>query len=132
MQSIRAPIPSGMVDTISWTGDLVRIIHLETISTMDHPSRAVEAGKKQEIMGAAVVLLRAGVSRRQMLLAEAQCSVSQAQKLEEEIEEMKRLVEAWKQGGDPACNRWDFTMTSIIARKALLINEHEAWMTAKY
>ena len=121
-----------MIDTISWTGDLVRVIHLETISTMDHPSRAVEAGKKQGIMGVAVALLQAGVSRRQMLVAEAQCSISQAQKLEEEIEGMKRLVEAWKQGGDPACNRWDFTMTSIIARKALLINEHEAWMTAKY
>ena len=99
---------------------------------MNHPSPAVEAGKKQEIMGAALVLLQAGVSRRHMLVAEGKCSVSQAQKLEEEIEEIKRLIEAWKQGGDPACNRWDFTMTSIIARKALLINEHEAWMTAKY
>lgn len=132
MQSIRAPIPSGMVDPISWTGDLVRIIHLKTISTKNHPSRAVEAGKKQEIMGAALQLLQAGVSRRQKLVAEAQGSGSQALELEEEIEEMKQLVKVWKQGEDPACNRWDFTMTSIIARKALLINEDEAWMTAKY
>lgn len=132
MQSIPAPIPSGMVDPISWTGNLVRIMHLETISTMGHPSQVVEAGKKQEIMGAAVQLLQAGVSRRQTLVAEARCSSSQAQKLKDEAEEMKRLIEAWKQGGDPACNRWEYTMTSIVARKALLIKEHETWMTPKY
>ncbi len=120
-----------MVDPISWTGDLVRLIHLETISTMNHPSRAVEVGKKQEIMGAALQLLHAEISRRHTLVTEAQYSGSQAEKLEEEIEDMKRLVEAWKEGGDPACNRWDCTMTSVIARKALLINEHEGWMTNK-
>ena len=131
MQASHAPIPSGMVDPISWTGDLVRLIHLETISTMNHPSRAVEAGKKQVVMGAALQLLQAGISRRQILVTEAQYSGSHAEKLDEEIEDMKRLVEAWMQGGDPACNRWDCTMTSVIARKALLINEHEGWMTNK-
>ena len=99
---------------------------------MNHASPAVEAGKKQEIMGAAVQLLQAGISRRQGLVAQAQVSGSEVQKLEVELEEMKRLVEAWKQGGDPACNEWDYTMTSITARKALVLNVHEAWMTAKY
>ena len=99
---------------------------------MNHPSRAAKAGKKQEIMGAAVALLQAGVYRREALVAQAQTSGLEAQKLGEEVEEMKRLVEAWKQGGDPACNDWGCAMTSITARKALVINEHEAWMTAKY
>ena len=107
-------------------------MHLETISTLNHPSRAVEAGKKQEIMGAAVQLLQAGMSRRQSLAAQVQVSGLEAKKLGEEVEEMIGLIEAWRQGGDPACNDWDCAMTSITARKALMINPHEAWMTAKY
>ncbi|KAK3167845.1 hypothetical protein OEA41_004291 [Lepraria neglecta] len=132
IQSFQTPISTGNVNPISWTGDLVRIMHLETISTLNHPSRAVEAGKKQEIMGAAVQLLQAGMSRRQSLAAQVQVSGLEAKKLREEVEEMIGLIEAWRQGGDPACNDWDCTMTSIIARKALMIDAHEAWMTAKY
>ena len=132
IQSIQTPIPPGNLDPISWTGDLVRIMHLETISTMNHPSRVVEGGKKQIIKEATVLLLQAGVSRRQMLVAHQQVSRSEAEKLMMEVDEMKRLVEAWKRGGDQECNDWDCTMTSIIARKALMVNEQDAWMTAKY
>ena len=108
-------------------------MHLETISTLHHPSRAVEAGKKQVVLGVAVRLLEAAISRRQSLLANEQLSDSDnAQRLGEEVGEIKRLVDAWRQGGDPASSRWDLAMTSIIARKALLVDEHEAWMTPKY
>ena len=99
---------------------------------MKHPSVTVEAGKKQVIMGAAVQLLEAGVSRRQDILVKAQGNTPEAQNLENEVGELKRLVEAWKQGEDPACNDWECAMTSIIARKAIIISEHEAWMIPKY
>ena len=132
MQSIQSPVPKGMVNPVSWTGDVVRIMHLETISTVNHPSSAVEAGKKHIVLGVAVRLLEAAVSRRQTLLANEQLSDSDdTQRLEEEVGEIKRLLDAWSQGGDPASSRWDLAMTSIIARKALLVNEHEAWMTPK-
>ena len=133
MQSIQTPVPKGMVNPVSWTGDVVRIMHLETISTMDHPSRAVEAAKKQVVLGVAVRLLEAAISRRQTLLANEQSSDSDdAQRVEEEVGEIKRLVDAWRQGGDPASSRWDLAMTSVIAQKAILVDEHEAWMTPKY
>lgn len=132
MQSIQTPSSEAKVNPISWTEASVRIMHLETISTMNHPSQAVEAGKKQGIMGAAMVLLQAGISRRETLVAQAGVQDVEAQKLEREVEEMKQLLDAWSQGADPACNDWNCAMTSIIARKALLIDEHEAWMTAKY
>ena len=106
-------------------------MHLETFSTTDHPSVIVEAGKKQVIMGAAVQFLEAGVSRRQGILVEAKDSTSEAQNLEKEVGELKRLLEAWKQGEDPACNHWECAMTSIIAKKAIIISEHEAWMIPK-
>ena len=121
-----------MVNPVSWVGNTVRIMHLETISTMNHPSRAVEAGKKQLVLGVAAQLLQAAISRRQTLPATKHLSDSDAQRLEAEMGEIKRLLDAWQRGGDPASSRWDLAMTSIIARKALLVDEREAWMTPKY
>ena len=133
IQSIQTPIPKGLVNPVSWVGDTVRIMHLETISTMNHPSSAVEAGKKQLVLGVAAQLLQAAISRRQtLLLANKQLSDSDTQRLEAEVGELNRLVDAWQRGGDPASSRWDLAMTSIIARKARLVDEREAWMTPKY
>ena len=135
IQSIQTPVPTGMVNPISWTGDVVRIMHLETISTMNHPSRAVQAGKNQIILGVAVQLLEAALSRRHtLLLAKGQLSSSdaEAQRLEKEVGEIERLVEVWQKGGDHVGSSWDCAMTSIVARKALLVDERGEWMTARY
>ena len=120
-----------MVNPVSWTGDVVRIMHLETISTLNHPSKSVQAGKNQIVLSVAVQLLKAALSRRQTLLL-ANESDADAQRLEKEVGDIERLLEAWRQGGDPAGSSWDCAMTSIVARKALLVDERGAWMTAKY
>lgn len=106
---------------------------LETISTMDHPSPAVEARKKQSVSRGVVQLPQAGKSRRQNPVAIARFFLGPKHRSSKRrLKKMQRLVEARKQGGDPACNCWDLVMTSIVAIKALLISEHEAWMIAKY
>ena len=101
---------------------------------MNHPSPVVQAGKTHGIKSTALALLQAGITRREIRAAQTQGSNSslEAQELKEDIEARKQLLDAWKQGADPACNEWNFTMTSIVARKALIIDEHQAWMTAKY
>ena len=112
----------------------MRILHLETISTMNHPSPVVQAGKTHAIKSTALVLLQAGITRRETRAAQTQSSSSslEAQELKEDIKARKQLLDAWNQGTDPACNDWNFVMTSIVARKALVIDERQAWMTAKY
>lgn len=110
----------------------MRIFHLETMSTMDHPSPVVQAGKTQLIMATAVQLLQAGISRRGTVAAQSQSSSSKGDELKEDIEARKQLLDAWKQGTDPACSDWNFAMTSIVARKALVMSNHQAWMTSKY
>ena len=117
-----------MANPVSWTGAMVCIMQLETISTTDHPSRAVEVGKKQVALGVTVRLLEAAISRRQTLLADNQLAKSDdAPRLQEEIGEVKRLLGARRQGRDPASSRWEMVMTSIVAQKAaLLVNEHKA------
>lgn len=108
----------------------MRILHLDTISTMNHPSPVVQAGKKQAIKATAVELLQAGITRRTRSASQVQ--EVEPQKLNEDVEVMTRLLDAWNQGEDPACNEWNFAMTSMVARKALVIDKHQAWMLAKY
>lgn len=63
-QSFSAPIPARQVSPVCWTGDLIWILHLDTFSTVDHPSPVVQAGKAQKIMAPAVQLLQAGICHR--------------------------------------------------------------------
>lgn len=105
----------------------MRILHLETISTMNHPSSVVQAGKTHAIKSTALALLQAGITRREIRAAQSQSSSSslEAQELKEDIEARKKLLDAWNQGTDPACSDWNFVMTSIVARKTLFMNEHQ-------
>ena len=48
----------------------MRILHLDTFSTVDHPSPVVQAGKTQKIMAPAVQLLQAGICRRETRAAQ--------------------------------------------------------------
>ena len=134
IQSFSTPIPAGQVSPICWTGDLMRILHLETISTMNHPSPVVQAGKTHAIKSTALALLQAGISRKDFRAAQTQSPSPslEAQELTEDVEARKRLLDAWNQGTDPACSDWNFAMTSIVARKTLVMDERQAWMTAKY
>lgn len=56
---------SGLLD-----GDLMRILHLDTFSTVDHPSPVVQAGKTQKIMAPAVQLIQAGICHRETRAAQ--------------------------------------------------------------
>jgi len=116
---------------MSWTEDCMRILHLDTISTMNHPFPAVHAGKKQAVKTTAAELLKPGRSCRTARASQTQISSVEAQDLREDVEAMEGFLDGWNQDRDPSCNEWDFAMTSIVARKALVIEEHQEWMVAK-
>ena len=109
----------------------MRILHMDTFSTMNHASPIVNAGARQVIKIAAVPLLRAGISRRKAVMKQTSCSQEEMQELERDTEAIGVLLDAWNQGTDPACNEWNFAITSIVARKAVFINEEQNWMMAK-
>lgn len=48
----------------------MRILHLDTFSTVDHPSPVVRAGKTQRIVAPAIQLLQAGICRRETRAAQ--------------------------------------------------------------
>ena len=110
----------------------MQILHLDTFSTVDHPSPVVQAGKTQKNMAPAVQLLQAGIYRRETRAAQVHISSLEAKQLEEDIQALRQLLDVWNQGTHPACNDWDYAMTAIVVRKALVVYEHHAWMTAIY
>ena len=109
----------------------MRILHLDTFSTMNHPSQIVKAGARQVIKIAAVPLLQAGISRRKAVMKQSNYSQEEMRELERDTEAIGVLLDAWNQGTDPACNEWNFAITFIVARKAVFINEEQDWMMAK-
>ena len=117
---------------MSWTDDLMRIMHLETVSTDDHASPIVETGRNAFILPAAVQFLRLGASRRRALSENPQTLALEAAQLIKDAEVMEQLAEAIKQGKGPGCSNWNTEMTWIVARKALFIGQNEAWMAARH
>ena len=109
----------------------MRIMHLDTFSTADNPSELIRSETKQEMASVAILLLQAGITRRQMLAEQSHSSTPEAEQLQTEINARSQLLEAWKQGKDPANSEWNYAMTSIVARKAHIVDEQQDWMLAK-
>ena len=110
----------------------MRLTRLETISTKNHPSPAVAASKKLAVLSAAVALLEASVSRVKSMAADPLLPSLQVERLVKKTESITELVEAIKRGEDDACNNWEMEMIWIVARKAIIVNENESWMSVKY
>ena len=110
----------------------MRIKHLETVSAHNHPSPTVAAGKKLLILSVATTLLQSSITRKKAMVAEPQLSSLEKEKLVKELESIGELLQAIKCGEGEACGNWDFELTWIVARKAMIIDEKEAWMSRKY
>ena len=118
-------IPDGLFNSISRSPELMRITHLDTIPSLNHPSSAVAALKKQGILSAAVVLLEATIVRRKAMMTDPSISGIVIESFVKETESINKLIEAIKRGEDDACNNWEMEMTLIVARKAIIVDENE-------
>ncbi|KAL8837307.1 MAG: hypothetical protein Q9170_002564 [Blastenia crenularia] len=129
--SLKAPLADGQTNPISWSDDLMRLVHLETVSTLNHPSPAVEAGKKAAVMSAATALLKARIFRKENASASLPSESTETVALTEELRLMKKTLESIEQGEDTN-GSWDFDVTWIVARKAIILDDiNKGWMTVK-
>ena len=110
----------------------MRITHLETLSTTGHPSIAVQHEKTPLIKNTAIQFLHAGASRRQARADDAHTSASESKELVKDAEAMKDLARRLQEDAAGTETSWDLAMTWIVARKAVLFPEHEAWMSARH
>lgn len=106
-------------------------MNLETNTTLNHPSSLIQAAKYHAVKSVAILLLQAGILRRRTLAAHPEISNEEAQELEQDVEQLEKLLTAWNHGDNPTSDDWNFATTSIIARKALLVSENQPWMMAK-
>ena len=131
LHSRRVQVETGLVNPVSWSEDRVRILHLLTIPTKGHTSRFVADSKHTVWMTGAVQMLQAGVTRREKVLAES-LPPNEVARYSEEIEELAQLIDAVENNRDPGSCDWDYELTWIVARKAIVTREDEDWMMAKY
>jgi len=132
IQSHTVTLSDGQVNAITRSPELMRIINLETVSSQNHASPVIALGKKVGIQTAAVALLQAGVIRRKALMENLSLQKFEVEKLAKEKHEIEELIEAIKRGDSQVSDNWEMEMTWIVARKAIILNESEAWMSAKY
>ena len=108
----------------------MRLMHLETLSTLNHPSPAVDAGKRAAVMSAATALLMARISRKSAELESTSKPGFESEALSKEIQSMEETLKAVERGSD-AESSWDFDVTWIVARKAVILDTTKGWMTVK-
>ena len=108
----------------------MRVSQLETLSTVAHTSPIVQSEKEKVIKAGALQLLQAGISRRQDKAADPLTTEIEAQRLVYESEEMKNLADGIKAGREYARSAWDMAMTWIVAKKAIVFDDKEQWMSA--
>ena len=109
----------------------MRIMQLETISTEDHEAPLVKAMTREQVISGAIMLNEAGIQRRLASASDPSKSVDEVERLHSEVAEMKELVEAIKQGKDPASSEWNYEMTRILARKIVVASKHDQWFKAR-
>lgn len=120
------------LNSISQSFELMHITHLQTISSQNHFSLTVTTTKKSSILFVAIILLEASVSRKKAMTADSLTSSQEIEKLAKNVTSMSELIETIKCEEDHACNNWDMKMIWIVARKVIIVNENEFWMSAKY
>ncbi|KAI9710158.1 MAG: hypothetical protein M1820_002960 [Bogoriella megaspora] len=128
--SLQTEVLPGQQNVDSRSTNLMRIKHLETVSTADHPDPRIAVETKLAIISAATVLLESSINRNQAAVYTA--SGAEKEKLQNDVQAMTSLREAIKRGEGDAINNWNFEMIWIVARKALVLDEEEPWMAKKY
>ena len=132
IQQLSTPIISGQRNAITWTNDLVRILHLETLSTATSRSPLVQAEDTNHTLTVAVALLKAGVARRRQLAGDPSIPAEESARLMQDVEVMMLLVEAIEKGQGPAKSDWHDQLTWIVGRRAIITEEGEPWMDVRH
>lgn len=121
------PMEPDTINPMCWTNDLLRIYHLESLSTYQHPSPEVKSLKNQWSTTVVMQLLQSGAARRSILLKEPEISSSEAEQLEREIAEMNQAIQTVKR--ERNSGESEVTVTRIVARKAMLFGKEDLWMS---
>ncbi|MCJ1431978.1 hypothetical protein MMC27_001334 [Xylographa pallens] len=128
LQSRKIEVEDGEVNPMCWTDDLLRIYHLETLSTYNHPSAEVNSMKYQWTTNFVIPLLQSCASTRSAKAKEPRLPWDVAELLAMEAAKIHELVETMKKGPDPKVGEFEVLMTRIVARKAKIFPQDGPWL----
>lgn len=129
ISSLPVAVSDGQQDIVSWSGDCMRLIHLEILSMFNHPSSVVEASKMAMTKSVVTTLLKARIYRKSTELEVNPKPDPRAGRLREELEAMNTTLEAIERGEEDS--NCDFDITWIVSRKAILQDTSKGWMTVR-
>ncbi|KAL8782768.1 MAG: hypothetical protein Q9195_009573 [Heterodermia aff. obscurata] len=129
IQAVTTVHPPEKVNPINWSDQLMRLIRLETIATTNHASRLVQDEKSTVTLAALRQFLQASMTRREAKAADPLTPAAEAAELAQDVEALSKLAEAFDGGEGQQRSCWDLAMTWIVARKAIFLHRHDAWLS---
>ncbi|MCJ1377687.1 hypothetical protein MMC17_000783 [Xylographa soralifera] len=129
LQSRKVHVENGNINPMCWTDDLLRIYHLETLSTYNHPSAEVNSMKFQWIINFFIPLLQTCASSRAAKAKESRLPWNVVEGFFIEAAKINQLVETMKNGPDPKVGEFEVLITRIVARKAKLFPQDGPWLS---
>lgn len=129
IQSCSLPMNQGLVNPMCWTNKTLRIYQLETISTYRHPSVEVESFKIEWHTAVITRLLQSGAARRSALVAKPGIPTSDKKQLEKEISDINNYIQTATTQGNAIMKDRNSAVTRIVARKAIIFDREDNWMS---
>ncbi|MCJ1392252.1 hypothetical protein MMC18_005119 [Xylographa bjoerkii] len=129
LQSRTIQVEEGKINPMCWTNNLLRIYHLETLSTYQHPSTEVNSTKYQWTINFMIPLLQSCASSRSAKARERRLPWIVAEGLLVEVAEINQLIETMKRCKDPKVSEFEVLITRIVARKAKIFAEDGPWLS---
>ena len=129
LQSPKIQVENGEMNPMCWTDNLLRIYHLETISTHNHPSAEINAMKYQWTINFVIPLLQSCASTRSAKAKALRLPWDVTELLSIEAAKINELVEMMKKDQDPKVGEIEVLMTRIVARKAKIFPQNGPWLS---
>ncbi|KAL8989848.1 MAG: hypothetical protein Q9169_008266, partial [Polycauliona sp. 2 TL-2023] len=126
--SIPLTMLDGQQNIVGWTEDLMRLQHFETPATLNHPSPIVLAGKQNAAKSIVILSLQATMIGKSTKLETSRGTDLETEGLKEDLEDMKSTLRTIV---NDEAGRWNFDLTWIVARKAIVQDTSMDWMTLR-
>ena len=122
---------STKINPVSWTNDLLRVLMVDTYSTHKHPSSDIQAYRGAIGFSYYKTLLHSIAVRKRAMAADEQIKSEDKNQLIKEAEENEHLMTAIESEITGIVS-WDATLTWIVARKAIIVDRDQDWMSANH
>lgn len=122
---------STKINPVSWTNDLLRVLMVDTYSSHKPPSPDIQAYRGSTGFSYYKTLLHTSAVRKRAMAVDEQNTSEDKSQLIKEAEENEHLMTAIESEITGIVS-WDATLNWIVARKAIIVDRDQDWMSASH